>query len=85
MSELNKVITSLIDRHASSKIIRQKVNEKAWFKKDCINEFHNKKNAYPLWSQNTSHFLWEEYIVHGYHALSIYDAALLVKKDSFIV
>ena len=52
VSELNKVITSLIDRRLPSKFIRQKVNGKAWFNKDCVNAFHNKQNAYHLWSQN---------------------------------
>ena len=77
MSELNKVITSLIDRRVPSKIIKRKVNDKAWFNEDCVNAFHNKQNAYRLWSQNRSPFLWEEYVVHRRHAQYVYDAALL--------
>ena len=46
VSELNKVITSLINRRIPSKIIKQKVNDKAWFNEDCVNAFHNKQNAY---------------------------------------
>ena len=46
ISEVNKVITSLIDRHVPSKVIRRKVNDKAWFKKDCVDAFYNKQNAY---------------------------------------
>ena len=57
VSDLYKAITSLIDRFVPSKMIRRKVNDKAWFNKDCVNELHNKKNAYRLWSQNRSHFL----------------------------
>ena len=37
MSELNRVITSLIIRSVPSKVIRRKVNDKAWFNKDYIN------------------------------------------------
>ena len=46
VSELNRVITSLIIRSVPSKVIRRKVNDKAWFNKDCVNVFHNKQNAY---------------------------------------
>ena len=48
VSEFNKVITSLIDRRVSSKIIRRRVNDKALFNKDCVNAFYNKQNAYRL-------------------------------------
>ena len=41
VSELNKVITSLINRRIPSKIIKQKVNDKAWFNEGCVNAFHN--------------------------------------------
>ena len=68
VSELNKVIISLIDRRVPSKIIKRKVNNKAWFNEHCINAFHNKQTAYHLWSQNRSPFLWEEYVVHRRHA-----------------
>ena len=61
VSELNKVITSLIDRRVPSKVIKHKVNDKALFNEDCVNAFHNKQNAYRLWSQNRSLYLWEEY------------------------
>ena len=33
VSELNEVTTSLIDTRVPSKVIRRKVNDKAWFKK----------------------------------------------------
>ena len=46
--KLNKVINSLIDSRVLSEVIRQKVNDKAWFKLDCVNAFHNKQNAYCL-------------------------------------
>ena len=65
ISEVNKVITSLIDRQVPSKIIRQKVNNKVLFNKNCVNAFHNKQNAYCLWSQNRSLTLghyWERIV-----------------------
>ena len=45
VSELNKVITFLIDSLVPSKVIKRKVNDKAWFNEDCVNAFHNKQNA----------------------------------------
>ena len=48
VSDLNKVITSLINRRVPSKVIRRKGNDKSWFNKDCVNTFHNKQNAYRL-------------------------------------
>ena len=59
------------------------MNDKPWFNEDCVNAFHDKQNAYCLWSQNRSHFLWEEYVMHKRHAQLIYDAALL-KYNSII-
>ena len=77
VSEFNIVTNSLIDRRVPSKIIRLKVNYKALFNKDCVTAFHNRQNAYCLWSQNSAHFLWEEYVVHRRHVQSGCDAALL--------
>ena len=54
------------------KVVRRKVNDKAWFNKDCINTFHNKQNEYRLWSQNRSHFLWEEYVLHSLSVMQHY-------------
>ena len=48
LSELNKMINCLIDMRVSSKVIRRKVTDKAWFNKDCVNEFHYKQNTYCL-------------------------------------
>ena len=56
VSELNKVITSLIDSCIPSRFIKQKVNDKAWFNEDCVNAFHNKQNLYHFWLQNRSLF-----------------------------
>ena len=64
LNELNNVITSLTNRRLLSKVIRRKVSDKAFLNKDCVNEFHNKQNAYRFWSQNRSPFLWEEYVVY---------------------
>ena len=58
------------------------MNDKTLFNEDCINAFRNKQNAYCLWSQNRSHFLWKEYVVHRCHAQSIYDTALLEYNNS---
>ena len=77
VSELNKEITSLIDRCVPSKIIRQKVNFKAYFNEDFVNLFHNKQNACCFWSQNRSFFLWDEDVVHRCHVQSVYNAVLL--------
>ena len=41
--ELNKAVTCLIDRRVLSKVIRRKVNDKAWFNEYCINAFIIKK------------------------------------------
>ena len=48
VSELNKKITSLINRCVPSKVIRRKVNDKVWFNKNCVDALHNKQNAYHL-------------------------------------
>ena len=45
VSVLNKLITSLIDRPVPSNVIRQRMNDKAWFNEDCVNAYHNKQNA----------------------------------------
>ena len=58
------------------------MNEKAWFNEDCVNAFHNKQNAFRLWSQNRLHLCLEGYVVHRRHAQSVYDAALLEYNDS---
>ena len=39
VSELNNVITSIIDRRVPSKVIKQKVNDKDKFNIDCENAF----------------------------------------------
>ena len=57
VSEFNRFITFLIDRCVPSKVIRRKVNDKAWFNKDCVNAFHYKQNAYRHWSQNRYNFV----------------------------
>ena len=77
MFDFNKVINSLIGRRVSSKFIRRTVNDKIWFNEDCVNAFYNKQNAYRFWSQNSSPFLWEEYVVPRRYAQYVYDAALL--------
>ena len=43
---MNKVIISLIKRRVPTKVITQKVNDKAWFNKSCVNAFHNKQIPY---------------------------------------
>ena len=44
-SELNRIITSLIDRRVPSIVVRWKVNA------DSLNAFNDKQNTYRLWSQ----------------------------------
>ena len=44
VSELNRVITFLINRRVPSKIIRRKVNDN----ENCVNAFHDKQNAYRI-------------------------------------
>ena len=48
VSDLNKVIISLFYRLVPFKVIRQKVNDKAWFNEYCVNAFHSKHNVYHL-------------------------------------
>ena len=43
VSELNRVITSLIDKRVPFKVIRRKVNNKAWFNENYANAFHDNK------------------------------------------
>ena len=43
VSELNRVITSLIDKRVPFKVIRRKVNNKAWFNENYANVFHDNK------------------------------------------
>ena len=44
VSDFNWVITSLIDRSVSSKVVRLIVNDKPWLDEDCVNAFRNKQN-----------------------------------------
>ena len=71
VSALDKVITSLIDRQVPSKIIRQKVNNKVLFNKNCVNAFHNKQNAYCLWSQNRSDLLCADNLTQSFYDAEI--------------
>ena len=53
--ELNSIINSMIARNVPSKVIRQNINDRAWFNENCVNAFHDKQNAYHVWSENRLH------------------------------
>ena len=72
----------LINIRVVSRNIRQKLNNKASFNKDCENEFYDKQNAYCIWFQNRLCLLWEENIVHRHPAQSVYDDLLLENNNS---
>ena len=49
-------------RHIPSRVIKFRINDKAWFNEDCKRANLAKQEAYQLWRRNRSDITWNKYV-----------------------
>ena len=75
IESLNSALLNIISRRIPTKVIKNRLKDKAWFNDDCRRAFNNKQTAYKFWSQNKSQFCWNNFVIARTEAQVVYASA----------
>ena len=72
---MNSALQNVISGRIPTKVIKNRLKDKAWFNDDCRRAFNNKQTAYKFWSQNKSQFCWNNFVIARTKVQVIYASA----------
>ena len=82
IENLNIHLARIIDRRIPSRILKSRLKDKPWFNAECKLVYQEKQEAYNLWRNNRSQFLWDNFVYSRRHAQQIYERVEKEYNDS---